>query len=240
MISILTMLPMVFADSIKDDIKNFEYAIESHDQTYLDRDKFKQDLKIESWDLWLQEGPKNNSFCIHLIHVENPSYFIASFKKAILQKNSYALFLDSLFRKHLSSSYSLINPSLTTEKVLDLDIDPNCISVSHDFCYVLPLLPDQIENHKKYCHLAMNEKKEQTIAVCKSFKMIFMKKWIQDSRYVVYYQKMRGAPDEARSSFLALKDNPKALLGTQTLREQTGLAFKDLCPKVRCISLFSN
>ena len=67
--------------------------------------------------------------------------------------------------------------------------------------------------------------------------MACMKKWIQDGKYVLYYQKMSISPEEAREAFLTLKDNPKALQATQVLREQTGLNFEELCPKVRCISL---
>lgn len=241
MLPFLAMLPLLFVDPFAHNPKVFEVTVKSSQTPYSETDKleFKKELQIHSWDLWIQEGPQDLSFCIHCIDTEDPSHFIDSFKKALFEKNSYALFLNNLLTKHLSSNHSLINASYTVERVLDLMIDPDFIGSSYDFFYVLPLLPSQLENHREYCRLAMNEKKESTIAACKAFKMIWMKKWIQDGKYVIYYQKMTHSPKEARETFLSLRDHPKALLATKTLREQTGLEFQDLCPTVRCISLFS-
>lgn len=217
------MVPLLFVHPILDKISALIQIIPSHD-----RDLLHKRLHVESWQQWIQE----EKLCIHCIHYEDPNKFFISFQNLLAQGNSYAQLLDKTF--------SLAQLSFHLEKVLDLMIDPTPDTGGYDFCYALPLLPQHLENHRDYCRKAMHEKKEQTIAVCKDFGMIFMKKWIQISQegmYILYYQKMRSPLEKERKSFLALKDNPKALEATRSLREQTGLSFEELCPKVTCLEL---
>jgi hypothetical protein len=163
-----------------------------------------------------------------------------SFKEAIKQ-NPFAGWLNEVFQRHLSPEYSLLNSMLKVDQVLHLSIDPAHPSQGFDLCYLLPLLPHKVDAHLEYCRAAMNEKKEPTIAACKSFGMVDLKKWIQVSplrSYVLYYQKMAEPIDQDKEDFLALKDDPKALQATQTLRDQTGLTFEELSPLSSSISLF--
>ena len=59
--------------------------------------------------------------------------------------------------------------------------------------------------------------------------------------YVLYYQKMTQPIEAGKAVFLKLKDNPKALQATQTLRQQTGLSYERLsrCALSRIIDSFA-
>jgi hypothetical protein len=235
----ILLLPILFCDLFHKDFSPIILTLQSPSPLYNEEDKilFKHVLKIQRWDLWIQEGPKNLTFCIHTIYTQDPSLLISSFKQALAERNRYAVFLDLLFRESFSSSYSLLSSSL--EEVLYLNMNSPSSSMSDDFCYVLPLLQGKLESHKEYCHLAMTTHKEATIAACKAFKMVDMRKWIQDEKYILYYQRMTTSVDEARNSFLSLKDSIKAKEATATLRDHTGLTFEELCPLTRCIPLLS-
>ncbi len=103
---------------------------------------------------------------------------------------------------------------------------------------MLPLLPGKADDHRKYCRLAMHENKEQTTQACRKFGQVQMSKWIQHSAkadYILYDVLLSIPVEEGRKEYLALKDNPKAIAATQTLRSQTGLAFEELSPKVQCL-----
>ena len=177
---------------------------------------------IDRWQLWIQNGPSNAQFCIHYLECQDST-------TCSMQ----------LLQKHLSNDYSLLSPHCRVEKVLDLVID-STPSEGYELVYLLPLLPNKVIEHREYCRLAMNERREATVAACKTFGMIHMKKWIQQSPsgdYVLYYQKMNKPLDEVRTAFLSLKDDPKALHTTKSLREQTGLSFEELSPRVTCINV---
>lgn len=248
MIPLLSMVQFLCMDPIMADPLAFIETIEAgslqNQLNYSESDKrdFQQALGVDCWQIWIQEGPRNEHFCIHYIECRSPSELTNAFKNQLVCENPYALWLQAVFQTYLPFEYSLTQPEIKVGEVLDLPIDPSYSSRGYDFCYLLPLLPGKLEDHKEYCRLAMNEKREATIAACKAFGMIHLKKWIQEStdkQYVLYYQKMREPAEEARQAFLALKDQPKALQATQTLREQTGVSFEELSPKVTCVTLFA-
>lgn len=221
--------PLIFVDPIVNDSASF---IERLPQL-LPEKQFLDGLGIKKWQVWIQGGPRQ--FCIQYIESKDPKTVISAFKG-----NPRTQELNALFLTHLSQNSYWANPSGKINQVLDLVIDPNSQGVSYDLCYMLPLLSGNVEAHKEYCRLAMNEKREQTVAACLAFKMIDLKKWIQETPegdYVLYRQRMKEPVNVAREAFLALKDNPKALQATLTLREQTGSSFEELFPQLICIEV---
>ncbi len=246
MLNFLCMMQFLCVDPLIVDSSHFSEAIESaglkqeNDYSELEKKVFQQALEIERWQIWIQNGPAQEHFCIQAIECQNPLTFFMAFKHQVEDQNRYALWLHHLFQTFFGAEYSFFQPTLKIEQVLHLPIDQH-MSKEYDFCYMLPLLSHKIDDHKEYCRAAMNEKREPTIKACQAFGMIEMTKWIQqsnDRNYVLYYQKMRQPIETSRQAFLALKDQPKALQATQTLREQTGLTFEELSPEIRCLSLF--
>ena len=224
-------------------VENIESSQFQNPQAYSQSDKgdFQRALGINCWKIGIQEGQNNEHFCIHYIECKKPNEFVTSYRNKVRGQNRFAAWLHQLLQTHLSLEYSLIHPLVKIHKVLDLAINPGDASPGYDFFYMLPLLPHKVEDHKEYCRLAMNEKSEETIASCKAFGMIDLKKRIQESpfqSYVLYFQKMAHPIEHSRQVFLSVKNNTQALQATQTLRDQTGLLFENLCPKVTSLSLF--
>lgn len=240
MMQLLCVEPLIAEPSTLIEQLELSHPQQQHFYSELDKIEFQQKLGLNCWQLWIQEGPGDQYFCIQYLECQNPIQLSEVFKNEWRNQNGYALWLNHLFQTYFSCYSHLMNLSLKIEQVLDLPIHSHPIE-GYDFCYMLPLLPQKLEEHKEYCRLAMSDKKESTIAACKAFGMIHLQKWIQETSsqyYVLYYQKMTQPSEKARQAFLALKDNPKALQATQTLREQTGLSFEELSPKVECFTLF--
>jgi hypothetical protein len=172
---------------------------------------FENANEVSKWNLWFQEGPGLLGLCVQEIECKNPKNFM-----------------------------NVINPEIKLDPVLDLAIEANYTKTTHDLCYALPILPEKVEEHRAYCRAAMEENREKTIETCKKFGIVHLTKWIQESpkgAFVVYSQKMTHTPEESREKLLALKNDPDALEGTKLLREQTGVAFENLCPKTKIVSL---
>ena len=237
---------LLFADLITTNRAIFIDQLESSPdkklEAYSEEEKasFQRDLGILCWQLWIQDGPHNEIFCVQYIESQNPATFHNVFKEKIKQ-NRFAGWLNGIFQRDLSTEYSLLDSRVKVKKVLDLPIDPTYESQRFDLCYLLPLLSGKVDEHFEYCRAAMNERREPTIAACKAFGMIDLKKWIQESphrSYVLYYQKMAQPIDQDGDDFFALKDDPKSLEATKTLRDQTGLTFEELSPASFSIFLF--
>lgn len=250
MIPISSMLQLLCVDPIVEDAtvlaQTFEMVCdmqqnEQHAYSESDKADFQRDLEINCWQIWIQKGPGENHYCIQYIECLNPKKLMNAFADQKYHQNRFAAWLYHQFQTFLPSEYSLRKSDLKINHVLHLSIDSHPDQKTVDFCYMLPLLPNQLEAHQAYCHEAMNEKREQTITACKAFGMAEIKKWIQESddkNYVIYYQKMTQPIDQIREAFLSLKNHPNALKATQSLRDQTGLTFEELMPKVTCLTLF--
>jgi hypothetical protein len=239
------MLKLLCVDPITANPTDFVNILKSNaiQSVYFEKEKIevKRALELNCWQIWIQEGPGNEHFCIQYIECQNPSELIKAVKEQTIVHNRYTTRLQHIFQTYLAADYSLKQPVFKIEMLLELPISTSHCSQTYHFCYMLPLLPDQLEEHREYCRAAMNENRKLTIAACQAFGMVHLKKWIQisDNRnYVLYYQEMTQPHEKAREAFLTLKNNPKALQATQTLRNHTGLSFEELSPRVTCIDLF--
>lgn len=226
------MMQLIFVDPIIGDPSTLTQELEQMQPMLY------KDLGVDSWQVWIQKGPGSHHYGIQRIVCREPESFASRFQEAAKKQQVYAR-LNELFFKAFSCEGYLTKPTATIDEVLYLDIDPSNPSKGFEFCYMLPLLPGNIKAHEEYCRAAMEEKREHTIAACKAFGMIDMRKWIQQSPkgdFVLYYQRMAMPVQEARASFLTLKDEPKALQATLTLRNQTGVTFEELFPESNCIT----
>ncbi|MBS0655579.1 MAG: hypothetical protein JSR46_07375, partial [Verrucomicrobia bacterium] len=219
-------LQLIFVDPIVGESSSFVHDLGQNKPAFeQDKNQLQDELGIRSWQVWIQKGPGSSRYSIQQIECQEPERLLERFSSAVSRKNSYACWLSEVFLRALSSECYLMNPASTIEEVLDLDIDPGYPGAGFEFCYTLPLLPGKREDQVEYCRAAMNEKQEQTIAACKAFRMVDMKKWIQQSPggdYVLYHEHLSLPVQEARELFLSFSNDPKALQATKTLREQSG------------------
>ncbi len=136
---------------------------------------------------------------------------------------------DTLFIHEVSEDQRIHFPKNSVEKVVSLDFGFDVAKPLYSYCYALPLI--DVEGHREYCRQAMNERRTQTEKACRSFNIASIHKWIQDDKWVLYYQLMTSPVEVCREALFMLQHDTNAHIATKMLRETTGCTFTELCPK---------
>ena len=189
---------------------------------------------LKRWQVWIQQ-----EMCIHYVECQNSELLFTSFRQQISQQNLCALKWHQLMH-HLTGTDFTQQGFPKIHQVLELNFEGQKIGEipRHPYCYALPLLPSRLKSHYNYCNQAMHEKREATAQACVAFGMLSLHKCIQEingSNYILYFQEMKAPLAEVRAHFSSLKDHPKALEATRSLREDTGLSFEELAPETHCV-----
>lgn len=226
----------LFFTPLRDQIA-FRQALATVDSLPRSRQSFLRSLGLTSWQFWHQKlkggvDARIVDACIHrLVFEKESSKFLQVFQDQIAHKVGYAMAI---------AHFCDFGHGIKSEKILELEFYPlkETRSTLYPDCHMLPLLAKMADKQKKYCQLAVEEKKELTTAICQRFGLAYMDKWLQKSALgdFVLYDQLHTVPHAAsRENYLRLKSDPEALLATQSLREQTGLSFEELSPITECL-----
>ena len=187
-------------------------------------------LGMTGFESWLQ----GSEFYIHCLEGKSLDGIFSGLREQIQAGHPCALKLQAFYQDALGKDYS--NPAVQPSIELLLDISvPKATSNFIKKGYAYPLLPDQEENHRKFCQESMGNQRKRHETFMRVFGVSRLTTWIQQG-YIVVYSERQDLPGVSMDRLKKGEDCQEWNEVAEALITHTGLSYEELSPNVEWLT----